>query len=89
MNYSLNFARGLFKISNGASISLPVDFSKLTKEADGSRWFDFDIDGASANSDELEVGDKLKLVDNYGNECDEVVLESGSIEEANNPTTVA
>lgn len=67
----------------GEGHSFPVDFSKLTKEADGSRWFEFDPVKNSAFSDELEVGDTLKLVDNHGNECDKVVLESGNIEQAN------
>ena len=73
----------IFKTSNGTSVSLPVDFSKLTKEPDGSRWFTFDPEEGADNGDELEVGYTLKLVDNYGNVCDTVVLESGDIEQAN------
>ena len=62
-----------------------VDFSSeaLTKDANGNHWFTFDPDDKSDDSDELEVGYTLKLVDNYGNVCDTVVLESGDIEQAN------
>ena len=62
-----------------------VDFSSaaLTKDANGNRWFKFDPEEGADNGDELEVGYTLKLVDNYGNVCDTVVLESGDIEQAN------
>ena len=76
--------------ANGAAKSSHnIDFADLTADADGNRWFTFDPDDKSDDSDELEVGYTLKLVDNYDNVCDTAVLESGSIEEANNPTTVA
>lgn len=78
--------------ANGAEKSShDVDFSSaaLTKDANDNRLFTFDPEEGSDNGDELEVGYTLKLVDNYGNVCDTVVLESGSIEEANNPTADA
>lgn len=67
----------------GEGHSLPVDFSKLQQEVDGNRWFTFDPEEGVDNGDELDDGYTLKLVDNYGNVCDTVVLDSTSIEQAN------